>query len=181
VPELQKRGISFNKFLGDNMKEALFMESNIVKAIIGPVDLNDAATTGLRFDMKMFDRVTFFIIAAAGTTPSSHTVAFKQHLVASGGTPATLEIENPWFHKVDTASVFTKVAPSVAAASFDIDAVVGDSKFIVAFEVLAENLNVNSDYRYVSLDLTDSGGAQLGTVIAIGHNAVEKPAYTQAV
>lgn len=158
--------------------EKFLMEKATVKAIIGPVDLNDAANTGLRVDMSKCRRVTFIIVAAAGTTPNSHTVALKQHTVASSGTPANLSVDNPYYHKVDSATEFTKVVPSSAAASFDIDAVVGDTKFIAVFEVLQEQLT--DGYRWVSCDLTDSGGAQLGTVIAICEG-MDKPAYGTAV
>lgn len=161
------------------MKEALFMEQMLPKVIAGPVDLNDAAVTGLRFDMQKFKRVMFLIVAAAGTTPSAHTVTFKQHLVASSGTPAALSIDNPWFHKVDAATAFTKVVPGSKTDSYDIDTIVGDTKFVAAFEVLQEDLDVNNGYRYVSLNLADAGGAQLGVVLAFGFNASEGPAYSK--
>lgn len=161
--------------------EKLFMEKHQIKVLGGPVDLNDAAVTGARFDMQKFKRVSFLLIAAAGTTPSSHTVSFQQHLVASGGTPANLSIDNPWFHQVGTATEFTKVVPSSKSASYDIDAIVGDVKFVAVFEVLAEDLDVSNDYRYVSANLTDSGGAQLGVLVGIGHVASEAPAYSKSV
>ena len=160
------------------MKEQLFMEQCLPKVIGGPVDLNDAAVTGVRFDMQKFKRVAFILAAAAGTTPSSHTISFKQHTVASGGTPAVLTISSPWFHKVNAATEYTKVVPT-AADSFDIDTIVGDTKFVAVFEVLQEELT--DGYQWISADLTDSGGAQLGVLMAIGFNATEKPVYGKEV
>lgn len=157
------------------MKEAMFMERFLPKVIVQPVDLNGGANTGERFDMQKFKKVAFIIVADDGTTPSSHTVSLEQHTVASAGTPAALPIANAWFHKVDAELAFTKVVPSSAAASFDIDSVVGDTKFVAVFEVNQEDLT--DGYRWVSLNLTDAGGAQIGAVIAIGFNATEKPAY----
>lgn len=154
------------------------MEKATVKAIIGPVDLNDAANTGLRVDMSKCKRVTFVVVAAAGTTPSAHTATLKQYDAASSGNSADLSVENPYFHKVDAATVFTKVVPGAAAAAFDIDTTVGDTKFIAVFEVLAEQLT--DGYRWVGLNLSDAGGAQLGAVIAICHG-MDKPAYGTAV
>lgn len=163
------------------MKEALLMEQAQLKVIGGPVDLNTAALTGARFDMKLFNRVTFIVIAAAGTAPDSHTISLQQHKLAAAGTPADLAIDNPWYHQIDAADKFTKVVPTAKASSFDIHALVDDEKFVAVFEVLAEDLNRDEDYRYVSLNLTDTNGAQLGTVLAIGHNAKEKPAYEKVV
>jgi len=163
------------------MREALFMEQAIVKVTLDVVDLNTGANPGVRFDMQKFKRVSFIVVAAAGTTPSSHTVSFQKHDAASAGSSAALEIAAPWFHKVAAATLFTKVELSAAASSIDIDAIVGDTKFVAVFEVLAEDIDANSAHRWVSLDMTDSGGAQLGTVIAIGHNATEKPAYSKVV
>ena len=163
------------------MKEALLLEQMIAKSSTDPVDLDAGANTGARFDMQKFDRVTFFILAAAGTAPTNHVVSFQKHDAAVAGNSAALEIESPYFHKVGAATEFTKVVPSAPASSFDIDALVGDSKFIAVFEVLAEELDADSAYRWVSLNIADVGGAQLGAVLAIGHNAKEKPAYSKAV
>ncbi len=161
------------------MKEAFFMEKATVKAITGPVDLNDAANTGLRVDMQAFKRVTFIIAVAAGTTPSSHTHTLQQHTVSSSGSPIALAVDNPYFIKADTATEFTKVVPVAAASAYNLDATVLDAKYIAVFEVLQEQLT--EGYRWVSIDTTDSGGAQLGTVIAICHEPVSLPAYGQEV
>lgn len=159
--------------------EKLFMEKCTVKSAISPVDLNDGANTGNRIDMSKCRRVTFVFDVKAGTTPSSHTVSFQQHTVASSGTPANLSIDNPYFHKLDTATEFTKVVPGAAASSFDIDTLVGDAKFMAVFEVKAEDLT--DGYRWVSCNLTDAGGAQLGACLAICHDMKDEPAYGTAV
>lgn len=159
--------------------EAYLMEKAQVKVVTGPIDLDAGANTGLRVDMQQFKRVTWIVAVAAGTTPSSHTFAFKQHTVASAGTPAVLSHANPYFHKLGAATSFTKVQPAAAADSYDLDTLVGDAKFVLVFEVLSEDLS--DGYRWVSLDLTDAGGAQLGTVIAICHEAQFKPAYDKVV
>lgn len=161
------------------MKEAFFMEKATVKVITGAVDLNTGANTGARVDMLKFKRVTFIVAVEAGTTPSAHTHTLKQHTVATSGTPADLSVDNPYFHKVNTATEFTKVQPGSAAAAYDVDTLVGDNKYVVVFEVLQEQLT--EGYRWVSLDTTDAGGSQLGVVIAICHEAVSKPAYGVAV
>lgn len=159
--------------------EAFLMEKAIVKAVIGPVDLDTGANTGNRVDMKDLERVTFICAAAAGTTPSSHTFTLKQHTLASAGTSADLEVSNPYYHQLAAATSFTKVQPSTAAAAYDLDSIIVDAKYVVVFEVLASQLT--DGYRWVSLDQTDAGGAQIGVVLAIGHAAGSKPSYSLVV
>lgn len=161
------------------MKEGYFMEHNIVKVGVTPVDLNGGANAGERFDMQKFKRVTFICVADDGTTPNSHSFAFKQHDAASSGNTAALSHMNPYYHKLDSATEFTKVEPTVAADTYDLDTLVGDAKYVVVFEVLSEDLT--DGYRWVSLDQTDAGGSQMGTIIAIGHQADYKPAYDKEV
>lgn len=158
--------------------ESFLVEKKIPKTIIAPVDLNTAANTGARVDMKDCKRVTFIAILAAGSSTTGHSFALKQHTVSSGGTPAVLSIDSPYFHKIGAATYFTKVEQSVAEDTYDLHSLVADSASIVVFEVLAEQLT--SGYRYVSLDIADVGGAQLGSVIAIGDSEFA-PAYSQVV
>lgn len=158
--------------------EAFLMEKMTAKVIVQPVDLNDGANTGLRVDMSKCKRVSFICIADAGTTPSSHTFSFEQHDAAAAGNSAALSIGNPYYHCLNSATVFTKVVPGAAASSFDLDTLVGDNEYVVVFEVLAEDLT--DGYKWASINLTDAGGAQLGTILAICHG-MDKPAYEVAV
>ena len=160
------------------MKECLLLEKMIPKQIVVPVDLNTAANTGLRFDMQKFKRVTFLVNLAAGTTTTTHTFSLKQHTVSSAGTPAVLAVANPYFHKIGAATEFTKVEVETEADSYDLHALLGNAVALVAFEVLAEDLT--QGYRYVSLDIADTGGAQIGSCIALGHNG-DLPAYDKAI
>lgn len=159
--------------------EAFFMEKATVKSAIDPVDLNDGANTGARIDMSKCRRVTFVLFAKAGTAPSSHTVSFQQHDAASAGNSVALSIDSPYFHKLDAATYFTKVQPSAAASSFDIDALVIDAKFVAVFEVLAEQLT--DGYKWASMNVTDAGGAQLGACLAICHDMKDLPSYSVVV
>ena len=161
------------------MKEAYLLEKSIPKTIIAPVDLNTAANTGGRFDMQKFKRVSFICILAAGTSTTTHSFALKQHTVASAGTPAVLSVSNPYFYKKAAETSFTKVSPSSAADTYDLHTLLADNVAIVVFEVLQEQLT--DGYRWASIDIADAGGAQLGTVIAIGHNGTENPCYSKVV
>lgn len=159
------------------MKEQYLLEKSLPKTIIAPIDLNAGANTGGRFDMQKFKRVSFIIVLAAGTTTTTHSIALKQHSVASAGTPSVLSVDNPYFHKIGAATSFTKVTPSSAADTYDLHSILADSASIVVFEVLAEQLT--DGQRYVSLDIADAGGAQIGSVVAIGHNGSELPCYSK--
>jgi hypothetical protein len=156
--------------------ENFLVEKYLPKTIISPVDLNTAANTGLRVDMSKAKRVTFICVLAAGSTTTTHSIALKQHTVGSGGTPLALEVANPYFHKIGAATKFTKVAPTVAADTYDLHALLGDSASIVVFEVLCEQLA--EGYRWVSLDIADAGGAQIGSVVALA-DCDFAPAYDQ--
>lgn len=158
--------------------ERFLMEKAILKQVVVPVDLNTADNTGLRVDMKNLKRCTFIVMLAAGTTTTAHTFNLKQHNVASAGTPAVLSVLNPYFHKIGAATIFTKVDPPAAADSYDLHALLSNSASIVVFEVLAENLT--DGYRWVSLDMLDAGGAQLGSVIALGDTEFN-PGYKEVV
>lgn len=158
--------------------ESFKLEKEVMKVVAGPVDLNTAAITGARVDFSKAKRILFLVVLGAGTATTDHVFTLKQHDAAAAGTSYDLEVANPYFHKIGAATVFTKVDVSVAAAAYDLHALLANSAAVVAFEVLPEQLR--SDCRWVSMNVTDSGGAQLGTVIAIG-DAVFLPAYSQAL
>lgn len=157
------------------MKECFLMEKMLPKVIIAPVDLNTAVNTGLRIDMQKFERVSFVCNLDAGTTTTTHGFALKQHTVATAGTPIALAVANPYFHKIGSALSFTKVDVTSDTSDYDLHALLSNNAAVVVFEVLAEQLT--QGYRYVSLDITDTGGAQLGSVMAYGHNSKVAPAY----
>lgn len=158
--------------------EKFLAEDKALKAVVGPVDLNTAAVTGARVSIKNAKRVTFVCVLAAGTSTTTHGFTLRQHTAASSGSSADLSVDNPYYHKVGAATVFTKVTPGSAAAAYDLHALLADSASIVVFEVLAEQLT--DGYGWVSVDTADSGGAQLGTILALVDTEF-KPGYALAV
>lgn len=160
--------------------EAFLMEKAIAKTVAGPVDFNTAAITGGRVNMRNLKRLTFVVIMAAGTSTTTHQFTLRQHDAASAGNSKNLSVENPYFHKIGAATAFTKVEPSSAAALYDLHSILADSASIVVFEVLPEQLDVNGAFAWASLDVADSGGAQIGTVLAIGETEIN-PGYAVVV
>lgn len=162
--------------------EAFLMEKATVKVLVDPVDFNTGANpAAARVDMSKCDRVTFLVIAAAGSTPNAHSFLLKQADAASSGNVKALSVANPYYVKASAATSFAKVDVDSATDAYDIDSLVVDGKFVAAFEVLADQLDANNGYRYAYIDTVDFGGAQLGTVIAICHSRMSKPAYTAVV
>ncbi len=158
--------------------EKFLAEDKALKTVVGPVDLNTAAVTGARVNMAKAKRVTFIVVLAAGTSTTGHIVTLRQHTAATSGTSTDLASANPYYHKVGAATSFTKVVPGSAAAAKDIHSIVGDSASIVVFEVLAEELADGNGW--VSVDTSDVGGAQIGTVLALVETDF-KPGYEQIV
>lgn len=160
------------------MSEKFLAEEKAIKIVTGPVDLNTGANTGGRVSMVNARRVSFLLLLAAGTSTSAHTLTLKQHDAATAGNSYDLTSDNPYYYKLGAATVFTRVNPGSAVAATDLHSVLADQTGIVIFEVLSEQLR--SDCKWVSLDITDAGGAQLGTCLAFVETEVG-PAYAQAV
>lgn len=159
--------------------EAFLMEKANLKASSGPVDLA-GAQTGARISMKDYKRVAFIVHlgSSAATTP---TFNLKQHNAASGGTTKVLSVANPYYHKAGAATSFTKVEPSSAADSYVLTSLFATAAGVVVFEVLAEDLDVNGGFGWVSLDIPAAGAAKLGAVMAVCHEPGSKPAYSLSV
>lgn len=160
--------------------EKFLMERSVVKGVVGPVDLNTAAVTGARVNMKNAKRIAFVCHLGAGSSTTTHTFTLRQHDAASAGNSKDLSVSNPYFHKIGAATSFTKVQPGSAAAAYDLHSILADSASIVAFEVLAEDLDVANDYAWASVDTADSGGAQLGSIVAHVEHMLH-PAYGKIV
>lgn len=145
-----------------------------------PVDLNVAAVTGPRIKMDNSYRLAIAVLMGTSTAA---TVQFslKQHTAATGGTSKDLSVANAYFHKAGAATVFTKVEPSVAAASYDVSSVFAADAGIIVFEVLADDLDVDAGFAWVSLDIADSGAAKLASVLHVAHEVKDAPAYAIAL
>lgn len=160
--------------------ERNLLEGGNVKVLTSPVDMNTAAITGGRVNLKDQDRVHIMVVMGASTA-AIVTFALLQHNAASAGTSKALPISNAYYHKAGAATVFTKVEPAVAASSYDLAALFAADGGVVIFEVLAEDLDVNAGFAWISLDALDSNAAKLGTVVAITDNVRVSPSYGTAI
>lgn len=160
--------------------EAFLLEKVNAKLVTLPVDANTAAITGARVSMKGCERIAF-VVQMGDSTSALASFALKQHSAASGGTTKALSVANPYFHKKAALTVFTKVEPTVAADTYDLSSIFADDEGVVVFEVLAEDLDVQNDFAWASLDVADSTAAKLISILAVCTGLKNKPGYGQAI
>jgi hypothetical protein len=159
--------------------EKFLAEDKALKIVAGPVDLNTAAVTGARVNMKDQKRCAF-VVQMGTSTAATVQFTLRQHNAATSGTSKDLSVENVYYRKSGAATTFTKVEPTVAAATYDLSTTFAADGGIVVFEVLEEDLDANGGFAWVSLDIADSGAAKLGTVLAVCDGGYQ-PAYGEAI
>lgn len=158
--------------------EQYFAEGNAVKVLNGPADL-DTPVVGARISMKDAKRVAF-IVSMGTSTAAVVVAALKQHNAATGGTTKALAVSNPYFHKIAAAASFTKVEPTVAADTYTLSTTFASAAGVVIFEVLEEDLDTNGGFTHISLDMSDTTAAKIGSVLGI-IRGVPGPAYAVEV
>lgn len=162
------------------MEQFLLEKANLKQVVAPGTDMNAAAITGARIGLQKGDRVA--VLVNMGTSTGAVVdFSFEQHNAASGGTSKALEIDNPYYHKAGAATVFTKVQPTAKSDNFDLSALFAADGGIVAFEILAEDLDVNGGFGYVSLNVADSTAAKLIAAVYVLHKPTYLPAYDQAI
>lgn len=158
--------------------EGYLGEKITFKQVAAPADLNGAAVTGARIKLDKGFRVA--VVATFGDSTAAATdFTMQQHDAASGGNSKVVATSNPYFHKVAAATTFTKVA--VDNASNVVPTVLAGDEGILVFEVLAEDLDVNSGFAWFSLNVADSTAAKVMGAVYVVHNVKGTPAYELAV
>ncbi len=149
-----------------NTEGSLLEKLNVAIGLV-PVDTNDGANTGLRIPMINVRRL-LFIFAFGDSTAAVTNFTLNQHDAQTSGNSKVLAQDTPYYRKVhgSTPSAFTKVTPVAAASNFVPTALAGDPG-IIAFEVLAESLDRENGFNYVSIDMIDSTAAKLGACIVL--------------
>ena len=160
--------------------EAFLLEKTNMKLVTVPVDANTAAITGGRVGLKGVARVAF-VVQMGDSTAALAQFTLKQHNAATAGTTKALSVANPYYHKKAALTVFTKVIPGAATDAYDLSSVFAADEGTAVFEVLAEDLDVEGDFAWASLDMADSTAAKLVSVIAIAHAVGQKPGYAVAI
>lgn len=153
-----------------------FMESHNAKSVWLPVDMNTADITGARVPLASGQKA-IFVVHMGDSTAAVVTLTLRQHNAASAGTSKDLSVANTYYKKAGSATSFTKVEPSVAAAAYDLAADFADQEGIVVFEVDGDDLDVNNDFNYVSVDAADSTAAKLAGCVCYLEDLRNGPGY----
>lgn len=144
-----------------------FFESHDIIPAFMPADLSTATNTGDRINLQSYDRCVFVLMASIGTAGDDPVISAQQHDAATAGNSKALNFTRIR-HKVgatdiDTVGQFTLVKQS-AAASFDTATIDGaENESLIAIEVLAEDLDSENGYTFVSFNVADVGSnSQVG-------------------
>lgn len=159
-----------------NNTEGLLSEQITFKQVAAPADANGAAIVGARIKMSKGFKLAI-VVAMGDSAAAVANFSLLQHDAASAGNSKALEITNHYYTKVAGAASFTKNVVAVAASAYDLSAVFAANEGIVVFEVLAEDLDVNEDFAYVSLNIADSTAAKVFAGIYELHDLKNGPAY----
>lgn len=144
-----------------------FLESHDIIPALMPTDLSAAANTGDRVNLQNYDRCVFVLLASIGTAGDDPVISAQQHDAASSGNSKALNFTRIR-HKVgatgiDAVGQFTLVEQS-ESDSYDTTTVDGaENEAMIVIEVLAEDLDSENGYTFVSFNVADVGlNSQLG-------------------
>jgi hypothetical protein len=153
-----------------------FLEEHSVKLAHLPKDLNGAATTGARIKLDKGERLVIKC-AMGDSTAAVATFTIRQHDAASAGTSKDLEINNPYFKKVAAATSFTRVEVDAKTAVYALASDFASQEGVVVFEVLPQDLDVNNDFAWVSVDIANATASKIASTEYILYNANVPAAY----
>ncbi|MCA9013869.1 MAG: hypothetical protein KDA77_00935 [Planctomycetaceae bacterium] len=144
-----------------------FFESHDIIPAFMPIDLSTATNVGDRINFQSYDRCVFVLMASVGTAGDDPVISAQQHDAASSGNSKALNFTRIR-HKVgvtdiDAVGQFTLVKQS-ASDSFDTAAIDGaENEMLIAIEVLAEDLDSENGFTFVSFNVADVGAnSQVG-------------------
>lgn len=154
--------------------EAFLAETHHIRTESG--DLN-TPFVGTRLDMQKAERLSM-VIAVTGGAAAVITLALQQHTLASAGVSKALNYVGAYFYKLAGDSAYTKVEISelTPAATIDLSSVFASASGTIILEVLQENLDVDNNFRYVSLVPTDAAVASPVSITYLG-KAKYAPGY----
>ena len=118
--------------------------------------------------MENYEFATFFGYFNNGTAGEAPTMTLKEHTAASGGTSATLAVIDAYYQKeeaqLDGDETWTEVTQTAAGTVTDAD---WDdaNEALAGFTVGASELS--DGYDWLSVDIADTGTAQVGCVFAV--------------
>lgn len=144
----------------------LFLERNAVVSAGAPKDLNVSPLAGARIklDKGYGCAIVCHFGAGAGATV---VVDLDQHDDPSAGTTKALNIARNYYVKsgADTSFTKTEIRPDDALSdSATLSATVGADAGIAVFDVRPEDLDVNGDFAFMSVNIGDALAAKIASV-----------------
>lgn len=159
--------------------EGYLAEKITFKQVAAPADLNTAAVTGARIKLDKGYRCA--VVCSFGDSTAAVTdITLYQHDAASSGNSKVLAVKNSYFYKVASATTFTEVEVTTAASNF-VPVVLAADEGILVFDVLAEDLDRDNDYAWLSVNVADSTAAKVMSALYVVHDVKSVPAYKLAV
>jgi hypothetical protein len=157
--------------------EGFFGEKYHVSTEAG--DLN-TPFVGKRLDMKKVERLTA-IINVTGGIAATVTLALRQHKLASGGDSKALPYKGKYFYKLAADAAYTQVeVEGDGVASIDLSAIFASASGTIILETMQEFLDVDNNFRFVSLEPVDATVASAVAITYVG-DAKFKPGYASAM
>ena len=132
------------------------------KIAVIPADLNGGATIGEKITMSKGNRVLIKVLMG-DSVGASVIFNLKQSQDAAGTGIKALPTFSNYYHKVGAATVFTEVKGDVDApvSSYDVSALFAADEGILHLEVHAEDLDLENDFAFLSVDIVDPAAAKV--------------------
>ncbi len=144
-----------------------FLECHDIIPAFMPVDLSTATNTGDRVNLKNYDRCLFILLSSIGTAGDDPVISAQQHDAATSGNSKALNFTRIR-HKVGATDIEAvgqfSLLEQTEAASFDTASLdSAENETLIAIEVMAEDLDSDNDFTFVSFNVADVGAnSQLG-------------------
>lgn len=154
---------------------SLNSEEQKLKALAVPGDVA-GTVTGARVNIGKGEQVAVELNSDAAA--QDLVVALKQHTAAAGGTTANLQYSGSYFFHPADGSASTKV-DFVDQHTLTISEINGAAG-VIELDILADKLDVNNGYGFVSANLS-AGGAKVVSGVYKLIDAKNKPAYYESI
>jgi len=159
--------------------EGYLSENMTMKQLAAPQDANANAITGARVKLEKGFRLAI-VVSMGDSTAGVTDFTIQQHDAATGGDSKALATTGAYYKKVAAETIFTKVEYTSATSNF-VPTDFANDEGVIVFEVLAEDLDRDNDYAYVSCNIADSTAAKIFGGLYILHDVRNKPAYKLAI
>lgn len=149
--------------------QQFFSGSDLIP-LASPVNLATAANPGDRINMTNYESVVLVLVKAIGTAGEDPVITPLQHDAATSGNSKAVNISTVYSRlsatDVGAVGAWTKVTQNAGPTYTDDTS--AEKQGMIAVEIKAEELDAVNGYKYISLNIPDTGtNSQLGATFAI--------------